>query len=190
MSESLLIAGIVCIVGAIVGGGIKLLGAEVPVLNSFGRQALLFLVGIAFLVGSFQLPGPKPAAAGPSPPAATASGPAAPNGGSGGPRAGPTAAACPDASALDCLPASSRPVTFADLAAANTRSRGTNIRNGLSCNLRGRGAGRCRQLTGNRAARLCGIVASNDSSPLGLHDAATRLKSLGPADGQANPDCT
>ena len=186
MSESLLVAGIVCIVGAIVGGGVKLLGAEVPVLNSFGRQALLFLVGVAFLIGSFRLPGPKPTAPGPIPPAITTSGPPAPNASSSGPEAGPRAAACPEARALDCLPPSSRPVSFADPAAANAGA-AANLRKGLSTSVaeaRAVAAG----ATG-KAARLCGIVASDDSSPLGLHNAAERLNSLGPADGQATSAC-
>jgi hypothetical protein len=51
MGQSLLIAGIVCIIAAIAGGGIKLLGNEIPVLNSLGRQALLAIVGAA-LVGA------------------------------------------------------------------------------------------------------------------------------------------
>lgn len=180
MSESLLIAGIVCIVGAIVGGGIKLLGAEVPVLNSFGRQALLFVVGLAFLFASFQIAGPKPA---PPAPTRPASGP----GGEPPPQSGAAAqTGCPEAQALSCLPSSSGPVTFADPAAANAAA-AINVRNGLSTSRAEADA--VRDGATGRAARLCGIVGSSDSSPLGMHDAAVRLNSLAPADGRPTPDC-
>jgi len=71
MSESLLIAGVVCIVASIVGGGIRLLGAEVPVLKSFARQAMLFTVGAGFLLASFWVGERKFATPSPPPPART-----------------------------------------------------------------------------------------------------------------------
>jgi hypothetical protein len=63
VSNSLLIAGIVCMVAAIVGGGVKMLGAEVPVLNSFPRQIMLFVLGLVFLfvsVGVGKSPSGRP----------------------------------------------------------------------------------------------------------------------------------
>jgi hypothetical protein len=71
VSESLLIAGVVCIVASIVGGGIKLLGAEVPVLNSFARQVMLFTVGAGFLLASFWVGERKFGAPSLAPPAQT-----------------------------------------------------------------------------------------------------------------------
>lgn len=49
MNETLLVVGIVLVVAAIAGGGIKLAGSEIPVINTFPRQALLALVGVAVL---------------------------------------------------------------------------------------------------------------------------------------------
>ena len=60
---SLLVAGIVCMVAAIVGGGVRLLGAELPVLDSFARQAILFAVGVLFLLGSFWVSSANPTSA-------------------------------------------------------------------------------------------------------------------------------
>jgi hypothetical protein len=48
--ETLIVLGVVCIIGAIVGGGFEALGVRLPLLDSRVRQALLSLVGIA-LVG-------------------------------------------------------------------------------------------------------------------------------------------
>ena len=50
MNETLLIIGIVLVAAAIVGGGVKLAGNEIPVINTFQRQALLAVVGIGVLV--------------------------------------------------------------------------------------------------------------------------------------------
>ncbi len=207
MSESLLVAGVVCIVAAIVGGGIKLLGAEVPVLNSFVRQALLFAVGAGFLLASFQVGASKSTA--PSPPApaqASAQAPAqaaAPAPVQPPPSANPSAsqpivaspppsaaagsgAACGEATALSCLPMSSGPVTFVDEAAAN-RAAARNIQDGLSTTQAQAEA--VRDGAGGKASRLCGIVGSNDSSPLGKHLAAIRLNNPQPADGASTPAC-
>jgi hypothetical protein len=46
-------AGIVAIMGAIVGGGLEAFGIEVPVLDSVSRQILLAVVGVVLLVASF-----------------------------------------------------------------------------------------------------------------------------------------
>jgi hypothetical protein len=162
MNESLLVAGIVCIVAAIVGGGVKLLGAEVPVLNSFARQALLFTVGLAFLAASYLTSLPK-ISSGAKP-----------------------KAACSATTGLACLPLSSRPVVFADAEAANLAAY-DNIRSAVSTS-EGAAQAMAAGASGN-AARLCGILTSNDSSPLGKHLAALRLLANNPAEGQATPNC-
>ena len=41
----------------------------------------------------------------------------------------------------------------------------------------------------SKACRLCGIVASNDSSPLGKHLAAVRLNNPQSTDGQSTAAC-
>ena len=184
MNESLLVAGIVCIVASIVGGGVKLLGAEVPVLNSFARQALLFTVGLAFLGGAYvsgrsSAPASSPGTLGPSTPSAE---PAVRR--SDTPPAA-RGAACAPKTGLACLPASSRGVMFVDIASAHAaawsdyqRALSTTGATALATN--GGASG--------KSARLCGIVASDDSSPLGKHLAAVAL--LGnTADGASTPDC-
>jgi hypothetical protein len=147
-------------VAAVVGGGVKLLGAEMPVLGSFPRQALLFLVGVAFLGASFAVNLPRPVAGAPA-----GAPPATPN----STRSTALGTGCGPATALDCLPTSSAPVSFLNPAAGQAQA----ISQGAS----------------GTAARLCGIVASNDSSPLGKHSAAVRLTTPGAIDGQATPAC-
>lgn len=44
--------GILCVAGAIVGGGLKAFGAALPVLSSITRQVLLGAFGIVLIVGS------------------------------------------------------------------------------------------------------------------------------------------
>jgi hypothetical protein len=176
-SESLLVAGIVCIVAAVVGGGVKLLGAEMPVLGSFPRQALLFLVGVAFLGASFAVNLPRPVAGAPA-----GAPPATPN----STRSTALGTGCGPATALDCLPTSSAPVSFLNPAAAKAAA-SQNMHAGLSTS-----AGQAQAISqgaSGTAARLCGIVASNDSSPLGKHSAAVRLTTPGAIDGQATPAC-
>jgi hypothetical protein len=206
-AESLLVAGIVCIVAAVVGGGVKMLGAEMPVLSSFGRQALLFAVGLAFLFASFVVLQPKPApqtsgnlavsqmhlataspaqSAAPTPsksptpspsPAVSQPAPASP---------APASPGCAG-SPLDCLPRSSGPVTFRDPAAASAAA-AQNLRDNLSTTEAATIA--ARQGADSRAARSCGIVASNDSSPLGKHLAAERLTALASVTpSEVNPAC-
>jgi hypothetical protein len=53
MNSVLLTAGAACIIIAVVGGGAKAFGVEVPVLNSRVRQLALGLVGVAFLGAAF-----------------------------------------------------------------------------------------------------------------------------------------
>jgi len=55
MNSVLLSAGAACVILAVVGGGAKAFGVEVPVLNSVGRQLGLAGVGILFLVASYVL---------------------------------------------------------------------------------------------------------------------------------------
>jgi hypothetical protein len=50
MQSTLITTGVVCIIAAIVGGGLKALGIEVPKLDSFARQALLGIFGIGLVV--------------------------------------------------------------------------------------------------------------------------------------------
>ncbi|MBV8682879.1 MAG: hypothetical protein JO111_08405 [Caulobacteraceae bacterium] len=198
-AESLLVAGIVCIVAAVVGGGVKMLGAEMPVLSSFGRQALLFAVGLAFLFASFIVVAPKPAppasassAASPaqsapaSKPQSTAASPAPATSQLSQPSPpAPVATVSPApvnprgrrcaGSPLDCLPKSSAPVVFADPAAARAAA-AQNLHDGLSTSEAEIIA--ASQGASSSIARACGIVASNDSSPLGKHDAAERVVAL------------
>src|SRR5262249_39421080 len=52
MLVMVLSAGLACLIAAIVGGGLKAFGIEVPALGSVFRQALLGAVGIALLIGA------------------------------------------------------------------------------------------------------------------------------------------
>jgi hypothetical protein len=188
MNESLLVAGIVCIVAAIVGGGVKLLGAEVPVLNSFARQALLFTVGLAFLAASYLTSLPKIAKTTPVPTSTAATSPTLPatSTGSPPPASPPTSSVgCSPATGLACLPASSRPVDFADTAAAN-KAAWRDYQKGLSTTA-GESLATSEGASG-KAARLCGIVASSDSSGLGKHLAAVALSGHA-VDGAASQTC-
>jgi hypothetical protein len=56
LQTPLLLAGIACIVAAVVGGGLKLLGAEFPLLQSFTRQVLLAVAGAVLIVVSVVIP--------------------------------------------------------------------------------------------------------------------------------------
>lgn len=61
MFETLLLLGVACVVAAIVGGGLKIAKvAEIPLIDSIPRQALLGLAGAGLIVGSFWAPEPKP----------------------------------------------------------------------------------------------------------------------------------
>ena len=55
MNATLLTSGIVFLGAAIVGGGLKAFGVEVPLLRSLRRQVLLGLVGLGFLFASFRV---------------------------------------------------------------------------------------------------------------------------------------
>jgi hypothetical protein len=52
MATTLLTAGIACIIAAIVGGGLKAFGFEIPALASARRQVALGLFGTALLAGA------------------------------------------------------------------------------------------------------------------------------------------
>jgi hypothetical protein len=55
MNAVLLSAGVACVIAAVVGGGLKAFDIDVPVITSLRRQALLFVVGLGFLVFAWLL---------------------------------------------------------------------------------------------------------------------------------------
>jgi len=55
MNSVLLTAGAACVILAVVGGGAKAFGVEVPVLTGAGRQVVLAVVGVLFLVAAYGL---------------------------------------------------------------------------------------------------------------------------------------
>jgi hypothetical protein len=64
MFQALVIIGVVCVIGAVVGGGLKLRSektdVDVPVLKSIHRQVLLGVVGLAIIGLGFALKQPSP----------------------------------------------------------------------------------------------------------------------------------
>lgn len=74
MTETLAVAGVVIVVAAAVGGGLKLLGAEVPVMSSVARQLLAGVIGGSLLAAAFVAEAyegdPTVTTIAPSPPAA------------------------------------------------------------------------------------------------------------------------
>lgn len=54
-TTTLLTTGLLCMIAAIVGGGVKALGGEMPVIQSPKRQFVLFLFGLALLVSAYRL---------------------------------------------------------------------------------------------------------------------------------------
>lgn len=54
METTLLTAGIACLMGAIVGGGLKAFSIELPILNSVGRQMALGALGLVLILASFR----------------------------------------------------------------------------------------------------------------------------------------
>jgi hypothetical protein len=52
MQQIRIVIGIVCIVAAVVGGGVKLAGSEIPLLNQWWRQVLLGVIALALIFGS------------------------------------------------------------------------------------------------------------------------------------------
>lgn len=53
METVLLSAGIACLIAAIVGGGLKAFGIEIPMLQSLARQLLLAALGVILVMVSF-----------------------------------------------------------------------------------------------------------------------------------------
>jgi hypothetical protein len=49
VKSPLVILGVVCILAAIVGGGVQALGAQLPVINSWRRQAILAAFGVLLI---------------------------------------------------------------------------------------------------------------------------------------------
>lgn len=66
MNTILLTTGLACMIAAIVGGGLKAFGIELPVLQSLSRQLLLGVVGVALIVWG-NLPGERGATMPPAP---------------------------------------------------------------------------------------------------------------------------
>jgi hypothetical protein len=60
MKTTLIILGIVCIIAAIVGGGLKAFGIEIPLLNSKKRQLLLFIFGLVLVAVTLFAPRSPP----------------------------------------------------------------------------------------------------------------------------------
>jgi hypothetical protein len=205
--RTLFTVGLACVIGAVVGGGLKAFGIELPLLASRVRQILLAvmgagMIGLALLLGIQSRPATppqptladaaKPPAAAASPPESAAAptrippptaAPAAPQ----TPPAQTPNPGCPSADqALTCLPPSSRPVTFADPSAAAAVA-WANVRNGLSTSQAEAQSVR-RGATGP-AARLCGIIQSSDSSPLALHLAAAKLQASAGSQGAVDSVC-
>lgn len=63
MNTTLLVVGFVFVAAAVIGGGLKAVGIEVPVVSSILRQVLLGLAGVGAIVISFLLAGNDPAPA-------------------------------------------------------------------------------------------------------------------------------
>lgn len=55
MTTTFLTIGLVCIIGAIVGGGLKAFQIEIPALHSSRRQAILAALGCLLVIASFAL---------------------------------------------------------------------------------------------------------------------------------------
>ena len=60
MNVPILSAGIACVIAAIVGGGMKALGAEIPTIQSTRRQLALGAFGVILIVGAFIIDKPSP----------------------------------------------------------------------------------------------------------------------------------
>jgi len=53
LNTTLLVLGVLCVVAAVVGGGLKAAGAEFPPLASPRRQVLLAIVGVLVIAGAY-----------------------------------------------------------------------------------------------------------------------------------------
>lgn len=56
MKTELVLVGIACVVAAAVGGGLKLVGAEFPLLASGRRQVLVAVIGVALVASGAMIP--------------------------------------------------------------------------------------------------------------------------------------
>jgi hypothetical protein len=166
VSNSLLIAGIVCMAAAAVAGGAGKLGARIPVLNTLPRQIMLFTLGLMILLANFVI--------GATPPAQTS-----------GSQGADDVDTCV-AQALTCLPRSATAVVFRNEAAANAAA-ARNVKDGLSA-ADAQAAAEKLGASG-KAAQLCGDVASGETSPLSKHLAALRLTHPRAGDGKASDPC-
>lgn len=83
MDNVILVAGLACVIAAIVGGGLKAFGIEVPILASRTRQVILGLLGVILIVvGMSQRRTPTPdGGTHPPPQSASPTPPSAQNGG-------------------------------------------------------------------------------------------------------------
>ena len=62
MESTLLTAGLACLIAAVVGGGLKAFGVEIPLLATWPRQVALFILGLALCTIAFTMrPAPPPA---------------------------------------------------------------------------------------------------------------------------------
>lgn len=50
MNEKIILAGIACVIAAVIGGGVNILGAEIPKIISIPRQILLAAVGVVIII--------------------------------------------------------------------------------------------------------------------------------------------
>jgi len=167
VSKGLLIAGIVCMVAAIIIAGARRLGARSPVLNTLPQQIMLFGLGLMVLLASFVIGGT------PAPQATDR-------------QASDDVDTCV-VQAFTCLPRSASPVVFRNEAAANAAA-AQNIRDRLPA-ADAQAAAEKLGASG-QAARLCGDVASDETSPLSKHLAAVRLLTHPrPGDGKATDAC-
>src|SRR5262245_45278581 len=60
MTTTLLTTGLACMIAAIIGGGLKALGTEIPVIKSRNRQVALGLFGVALIITAFVIHSPQP----------------------------------------------------------------------------------------------------------------------------------
>jgi len=60
VDNTLLGVGVGCIIAAIIGGGLKAFGMEIPLFNSIKRQALLGVFGLTLFTSSFILHNAEP----------------------------------------------------------------------------------------------------------------------------------
>jgi len=79
MQTTLLGTGLACMIAAVVGGGLKAAGMEMPAIGSIKRQFLLFVLGSLLLVGSIRMGNATSTASGG--PSANSGGPATNSGG-------------------------------------------------------------------------------------------------------------